>query len=274
MSNESNATPRVRLAPPPDDEYPYRRDNQQAAAPGDRYDRAVVEVPADAGGAGSADHALAGGDPQRIGWFRFYFEDERWEWSPQVETMHGYAPGTVRPTTELVLSHKHPDDIGRVAATLESLRTNATPFSTRHRIIDTRGQTHEVVVVGSRLYDYVGQVIGSHGFYVDITPALRRELDTRVAETVSEITQSRACIEQAKGMLMAIYRIDADTAFALLRWRSQECNVKLRAIAAQIVADFSGLESGDGLPPRETFDGLLMTAHERVAVPPDGVNDD
>ena len=28
------------------------------------------------------EHALAGGDPQRIGWFRFYFADERWEWSP------------------------------------------------------------------------------------------------------------------------------------------------------------------------------------------------
>jgi hypothetical protein len=29
--------------------------------------------------------ALAGGSPQRMGAFRFYFEDERWEWSERVE---------------------------------------------------------------------------------------------------------------------------------------------------------------------------------------------
>ncbi len=68
------------------------------------------------------EHALAGGEPQRVGWFRFYFADERWEWSPQVERMHGYEPGTVSPTTRLVLSHKHPDDYGQVAATLDEIR--------------------------------------------------------------------------------------------------------------------------------------------------------
>ena len=28
--------------------------------------------------------ALAGGAPQHFGWYRFYFEDERWEWSRRV----------------------------------------------------------------------------------------------------------------------------------------------------------------------------------------------
>ena len=40
--------------------------------------------------------ALAGGSPQRMGTFRFYFEDERWEWCEQVQvtrlrTGHGDA---------------------------------------------------------------------------------------------------------------------------------------------------------------------------------------
>ena len=34
--------------------------------------------------------ALAGGKPHPTGWFRLYFEDERWEWSPEVERLHGY----------------------------------------------------------------------------------------------------------------------------------------------------------------------------------------
>ena len=50
------------------------------------------------------EQALAGGSPQRVGWFRFYFADECWEWAEQVQLMHGYEPGTVTPTTELVLS--------------------------------------------------------------------------------------------------------------------------------------------------------------------------
>ena len=86
------------------------------------------------------EHALAGGAPQRVGWFRFHFADQRWEWSPQVQQMHGYQPGTVVPTTELVLSHKHPDDYGPVAATLAEIRRTSGAFSTRHRIVDTRGE--------------------------------------------------------------------------------------------------------------------------------------
>ena len=34
-------------------------------------------------------------------------------------------------------------------------------------------------------------------------------------------------------MLMLVYGIDADTAFDLLRWRSQHTNVKLRLLASK-----------------------------------------
>src|SRR6202165_4499297 len=94
--------------------------------------------------AGSAEQvverALTGGAPQRVGWFRFYFDDERWEWSPQVEKMHGYLPGSITPTTELVLSHKHPDDYRHIADTLELIRQSRQAFSSRHRIVDVQGR--------------------------------------------------------------------------------------------------------------------------------------
>ena len=209
------------------------------------------------------DQALAGGEPQRVGWFRFYFADERWEWSPQVQRMHGYEPGTVAPTTKMVLSHKHPDDYRHVAATLEKIRRTEQAFSTRHRIIDTQGREHHVVVVGDRMYGDDGAVIGTHGFYVDVTP-LMHENQERVTEAVAEIAESRAVIEQAKGMLMLVYRISPDAAFELLRWRSQETNVKLRVLAEQITQDFLGLDYNDPLPPRSEYDRLLLTAHLRV----------
>jgi AmiR/NasT family two-component response regulator len=46
---------------------------------------------------------------------------------------------------------------------------------------------------------------------------------------------SRAVIEQAKGVLMAQRRVDADVAFEILREASQRYNRKLRDIATGIV---------------------------------------
>ncbi|KWX26119.1 antitermination regulator [Mycolicibacterium wolinskyi] len=212
----------------------------------------------------SVEHALAGGEPQRVGSFRFYFADERWEWSPQVERMHGYEPGTAQPTTELVLSHKHPDDYGQVAATLDEIRRTSGAFSTRHRIIDTAGAVREVVVVGDQLFGDDGSVIGTHGFYVDVTPAITEAREQVVTEAVAEIAEARSGIEQAKGMLMLIYRINADSAFELLRWRSQETNTKLRLLAEQLAKDFLELDYNEILPNRVVFDRLLLTAHLRV----------
>ena len=177
----------------------------------------------------TVERALAGGAPQHFGWYRFFFEDQRWDWSPEVERIHGYEPGTVNPTTRLVLSHKHPDDYEHVAATLEDIRRTLKPFSTRHRIITVQGATREVVVIGERMHDNTGRVIGTQGFYIDVTPTGASHAAI-ITEAVAEIAENRASIEQAKGILMLVYRIQSDAAFDLLKWRSQETNVKLRDV--------------------------------------------
>jgi PAS domain S-box-containing protein len=207
--------------------------------------------------------ALAGGDPAHFGWYRFYFTDERWEWSPEVARIHGYEPGAVTPTTRLVLSHKHPDDYDQVAATLEDILRTHQPFSTRHRIITVDGETREVVVIGERMHDNAGRLVGTQGFYIDVTPP--EELQAAIiTEAVAEIAEHRAAIEQAKGILMLVYRIEAEAAFDLLKWRSQETNVKLRVLAEQLIIDVGALEYGETVPPRSTFDRLLLTVHRRV----------
>jgi PAS domain S-box-containing protein len=211
----------------------------------------------------SVERALAGGAPQQFGWYRFYFADERWEWSPEVARIHGYEPGAVAPTTRLVLSHKHPDDYEQVAATLEKSRRTHGPFSTRHRIITVSGATRELVVIGERMRDNAGEVIGTQGFYIDVTPP--DGLQASIINTaVAEIAENRAAIEQVKGILMLVYRIQADAAFDLLKWRSQETNVKLRALAEQLIADVRALDYDETIPPRGTFDRLLLTVHQRV----------
>jgi hypothetical protein len=220
------------------------------------------------GHADEVDQAFAGA-PQRVGWFRFYFEDQRWEWSEQVQRMHGYEPGTVNPTTELVLAHKHPEDRGEVAKTIDEMLLARRAFSTRHRIVDTRGVVHQVVVVGDLLTDRQDVTVGTHGYYVDITPSSDRAREDLISARVAEITEHRAIIEQAKGMLMLIYGLDDDAAFDLLRWRSQSSNVKLRRLAEKIVEDFRAVRD-DGITSRSAFDHALLTVDEGVGSDGDG----
>lgn len=214
------------------------------------------------GQSANLENALAGDAPYRVGWFRFYFDDQRWEWSDEVQRMHGYKPGSISPNTELVLSHKHPEDRPAIAASLEDVLANKKAFSTRHRIVDTGGKIHEVVVVGDQLHDENGEVVGTHGFYVDVVPSaeLQEEL---VTARLAEIADNRAAIEQAKGMLMVIYGIDDQAAFNLLKWLSQEANLKLRRLAEQICADFRS--AGAALVIQSEFDQLLLTARLRVS---------
>jgi transcriptional regulator with GAF, ATPase, and Fis domain len=60
-----------------------------------------------------------------------------------------------------------------------------------------------------------------------------------VADSIQRALQSRAPIEQAKGMLMALHGVDADRAFDMLRQESQDKNVKLIEVAADFVARLS-----------------------------------
>ncbi|WP_234794051.1 PAS and ANTAR domain-containing protein [Mycolicibacterium flavescens] len=196
----------------------------------------------------------------RVGAFRYFRAQDRWEWSDAVAEMHGYPPGQVQPTTALVMSHKHPDDAASVALLIETVTGQGRPFSSRHRIIDKNGDVHLVLVIGERMRDDNGDVIGTQGLYVDLSNV--DETGT-VDAAIADFTEHRAIIEQAKGVLMLTYGISAERAFDILVWRSQDSNTKLRRLARQVVDDFTTtLQVPTGL--RERADHLLLTAHQRI----------
>lgn len=199
----------------------------------------------------------------RAGGFRFWFVGQRWEWSDELALMHGYEPGTVVPTTELLLSHKHPDDRRHVQELLDHALHVGGSFSSRHRFVDTHGVEHNVIVLADRMYDRDGAVVGTEGFYVDLTETLDNARRAALDESLPDLFEARAAIEQAKGALMLVYSVDADQAFKLLLWRSQQTNTKLRVLAAQLVAELNTIDvSGQSL--RRQFDHVMLTVHERV----------
>jgi hypothetical protein len=200
----------------------------------------------------------AAGTGSAVGSFRLFFTDQRWEWSDDVAAMHGYAPGQVVPTTELLLAHKHPEDKTTVAETLERVLQTGEPFSSNHRIIDTRKRVHHVIVVGDRMLDKsTGAVIGTEGFYIDVSNTHREDMRTALDETIPDLIRTRAEIEQAKGALMLIYGISAERAFDVLTWRSQQTNTKIRVLARELLdAVRTDLPIPDTV--RSSFDRLLL----------------
>lgn len=99
---------------------------------------------------------------RHVGSFRFLFDTEEWWWSDEVAEMHGYQPGEVTPpTTELLAGHKHPDDRHAFDKMVATMLSRRTPFSSRHRIIDTSGAVHHVAVVSQQIIDEHGVPIGA-----------------------------------------------------------------------------------------------------------------
>lgn len=202
-----------------------------------------------------------------VGAIRFWFVGQRWEWSDEVARMHGYEPGTVVPTTKLMLSHKHPDDRAHVQELLDHALQSEESFSSRHRFVDTAGNVHDAILVADRMLDDAGVVVGTAGYFIDLTDTFdetRDETRKEVLDTaLPDLFESRAAIEQAKGVLMFVYRVSAEQAFRVLQWRSQETNVKLRALAKQLLDDIATLPIPTAAVQSQ-FDHVLLTAHERV----------
>jgi PAS domain S-box-containing protein len=229
--NQVDQTPMDRL--PTDDDYPAI-DGQTVRA---------------------LDKALLGGEPQRVGRFEYRYDDGAWTWSDAVARMHGYEPGEIAPTTDLVLSHKHPDDLARVK---DLLQQSMAPFSSRHRIRTTTGDIRKVVVVGDPVTDADGRILATRGFYIDITDSFNADLQQSITDELQVIVSHREVIDQAKGMLMLIYQLSADAAFAILKWRSQEHNIKLFTVAEKLVAELPDLlNAKPGM--RAPIDHYLLT---------------
>jgi hypothetical protein len=204
-----------------------------------------------------------------VGAFRFWFVGQRWEWSDEVARMHGYEPGAVVPTTKLLLSHKHPDDRAHVQEVLDYALQSAESFSSRHRFLDTVGNVHDAIVVADRMLDESGVVVGTAGYYIDLTNTFDETRQQVLDAALPDLFENRAAIEQAKGVLMYVYRVSADQAFRVLQWRSQETNVKLRSLAKQLLDEVTTLMA-PAPAVQNQFDHLLLTVHERIPDEPTG----
>jgi len=158
------------------------------------------------------------------GRFSFDAATGKWDWDDDVFRIHGLAPGSVTPTTDLVLASKHPDDRDRVRELLERVSRSGEAFSISYRLIGGDGVCED------------DEPATIEGYYIDLTPDFDEESEEHAQQAVAASVESRAVIEQAKGALMLAYGLDSEQAFAMLRWWSRNRNVKVRELAERLVA--------------------------------------
>jgi hypothetical protein len=169
------------------------------------------------------------------GRFSFDVLTGKWDWDDEVFRIHGHQPGSVKPTTELVLASKHPEDRERVRALLDLVSHTGEPFSISYRIIAADGVERRVVLVGEGGLCEPDETTIVEGFYIDLTTDFTVEAEGAASAAVQASARNRAVIEQAKGALMLAYGLDSDAAFSMLRWWSKNRNIKVRDLARRLV---------------------------------------
>jgi ANTAR domain/PAS fold len=199
--------------------------------------------------------AVSGATTEQVGRFAYDVPTQTWWWSDSIYRMHGFAPGEVVPTTDLMLTHQHAEDRAQALEVVTSAIEGGLPFSSRHRIVDAQGRTRTVVSIGEGVRGVAG-LLQLRGYFIDVTESLQRDLDEYGHEAVERSAEFRAAIEQAKGALMVTYGIDDDEAFALLRWQSQQSNIKVRDLAAMVTEQLAAPEFA-ALTPAATIGSIL-----------------
>jgi ANTAR domain/PAS fold len=203
----------------------------------------------------SFDGSQPAGD---VGFYSYDVADDHWSWSEGLYALHGYAPREVPATTEVLLSHKHPDDRTRAFEVLEQAVQDGKPFSCYHRIIDFHQRLRYVLSVGHGIRDGGGRVERVEGFFVDLTAVRRDETEAEVSLALQRVAEHRETIDLAKGMVMLATACDAVEAFQVLRRHSQRANVKLHDVAQRLVEQVQAGE-GDATQVLSVLDSVQRT---------------
>jgi GAF domain-containing protein len=102
----------------------------------------------------------------------------------------------------------------------------------------------DAIIVGQTFAGYAAVALANAHLY---------DTQANLAQQMQMAMQSRAVIEQAKGIIMGSRRCSADEAFTLLTRLSQDTNRKLRDVAAALVASAAANDSA-GERPNSTND--------------------
>jgi hypothetical protein len=195
---------------------------------------------------GARSRETASGPSRIAGRYRYDRDSGAWWWSPEMCGVLSLAAGAADPNTELLLERLHPDDRARVLEALTRACTAGAGFALEVRVEGSEVE-RTVVLMGEPDTDHSGRVRAVEGMCVDVTTARPpgseadqvHALQTEVSQLRAAMA-SRACIEQAKGILMLLTGCGDSVAFELLAHISSHTHRKVRDVAQSITESAAG----------------------------------
>jgi GAF domain-containing protein len=164
----------------------------------------------------------------------------------ELQYEHGYGPcmdagrgGVLLRIDDMRTERRWPDYVAHVLAATDVLSSLSVPLPYQGSSIGALNNystkpgafaSPESLRAGTDVAEVIAVAVANADAHAQLFDQAR---NMRVA------MESRAVIEQAKGVLMAQRRVDAEQAFEILREASQRYNRKLRDIAAGIVESAS-----------------------------------
>jgi hypothetical protein len=183
---------------------------------------------------------------RRTGRYRLDVRAGAWWWSPEMYAVLDLCPDVAAPSTDALVARLHADDGPRVLQAL-ARAADGEPLALELRLARGDGTERTVVLLGEPDGDQAGGVDAVEGCCADVTDGRHPGADPdRVHALQTEVLQlrtamaSRACIEQAKGILMLLTNCGDQGAFDLLAHISSHTHRKVRDVAQTITASAVG----------------------------------
>jgi hypothetical protein len=201
------------------------------------------------------------GAPRVTGRYRLDPRSTAWWWSPEMFDVLGVPAEDTRPSTELLLQCQHRDDRSRVLEAITGACATGRPFALESRVLRPDGTMRVVALVGEPQTADDDAVTAIEGMCVDVTDGRLADDDDVVVALQAEVVQlrtamaSRACIEQAKGILMLLTSCTEQVAFELLAHMSSHTHRKVRDVATTLTESVTG-----GVPLPEDIRAILRDA--------------
>ncbi len=135
-----------------------------------------------------------------------------------------------------MLAHIDPDEVPGTRVNVKQALLSGLPYASYHHLVDARRRRRTVLVTGwGRLGDR-GEVVELVGTMTELTDVVYIDTQVEVGAAIAGVTEHRAAIEQAKGMLMLACELRPDDAFDVLRVASQNGNIKVHDLADRLTA--------------------------------------
>ena len=118
-----------------------------------------------------------------MGTWEWRIRESRLEWSPDLEALHGFAPGEFDGTPEALRQTIHPEDRDRVWAALRRvLDEHRSALHVEYRVVYPDGSVHWLEGRGHLLFDAESKPDRLIGVCADVTPHKRAEASLRESE--------------------------------------------------------------------------------------------